>query len=119
FDRFDDLDTRGGPPIVRPKSDNINFGLGTDSRKRWNLFSNYALGHDDGQGGYGFFNANLRLQPSSRLQTSIGMNYNGAVDAAQWIKNIDRDDGTTDHVYGRLHRNVLNITGRATYAFSR
>lgn len=28
-------------------------------------------------------------------------------------------DGTTDNVYGRLRRNVVNITGRATYAFSR
>ena len=25
----------------------------------------------------------------------------------------------TDHVYGRLRRSVVNITGRATYAFSR
>ena len=43
-----------------------------------------------------------------------------AVDAAQWIKNTDPiGGGTTDHVYGRLRRNVVNITGRATYAFSR
>ncbi len=66
FDRLDDLDSRGGPPIVKPKSDNINFGVGTDSRKRWNLFTNVSAGHDDGGGWYGFIAPNLRLQPSSR-----------------------------------------------------
>jgi hypothetical protein len=120
FESLDDLDTRGGPPILRPTNDNINFGLGTDSRKRWGLFTNVSAGHDDGGGWYGYFGENLRLQPSSRLQASIGANYNPGVDAAQWIKNTDADgDGTSDHVYGRLRRNVVNITGRATYAFSR
>ena len=120
FDRLDDLDTRGGPPIVRPKNDNINFGVGTDSRKRWNLFTNASFGHDDGGGWNGFLAPNLRLQPSSRLQTSIGASYNWGVDAAQWIQNVDADgDGIEDNVYGRLRRNILNITGRATYAFSR
>jgi hypothetical protein len=120
FDRLDDLDTRGGPPIVRPKSDNINFGLGTDSRKRWGVFSNVSFGHDNRGGWNGFFGPSLRLQPSSRLQTSIGANYNWGVDSAQWIENTDADgDGVEDNVYGRLRRNVVNITGRATYAFSR
>ena len=101
FARLDDLDTRGGPPIVRPKSDNINFGIGTDSRKRWNLFTNSSFGHDAGGGWNGFFAPNLRLQPSSRLQTSIGLSYNWGVDAAQWIQNIDADgDGVEDNVYG-------------------
>ena len=94
--------------------------MGTDSRKRWNLFTNVSAGHDDGGGWYGFIAPNLRLQPSSRVQASIGANYNWGVDAAQWIKNIDADgDGTEDNVYGRLRRNVVNMTGRATYAFSR
>jgi hypothetical protein len=120
FDRLDDLDTRGGPPIVRPKSDNINFGFSSDSRKRWSVFSDVSFGHDDGGGWNGFVGPGLRLQPSSRLQASIAANYNWGVDAAQWISNVDADgDGVEDNVYGRLRRNVVNITGRATYAFSR
>lgn len=120
FSRLDDLDTRGGPPIVRPAGSNISFGFGTDSRKRWGLFTNFSVGHDEGGGSNGFFAPNLRLQPSSRLQASIGASYNWGVDAAQWIRNTDADgDGITDNVYGRLRRNVVNITGRATYAFSR
>lgn len=120
FARLDDLDTRGGPPVVTPASSNVNFGFGTDSRKRWGLFTNCAFSHDEAGGWNGFFASNLRLQPSSRLQASIGANYNWGVDVAQWIKNIDADgDGADDNVYGRLRRNVVSITGRATYAFSR
>jgi hypothetical protein len=60
------------------------------------------------------------LQPSTRLQTSISAGYTRASDVAQWIRNTDADgDGVTDHVYGRLRRNVLNLTTRATYAFTR
>ena len=107
-------------PSSDRKSDNINFGVGTDSRKRWNVFTNLSFGRDDEGGWYGFFGPSLRLQPSSRLQTSIGVSYNWGLDAAQWIENTDADgDGIEDNVYGRLRRNVVNITGRATYAFSR
>jgi hypothetical protein len=62
----------------------------------------------------------VRLQPSGRLQASLSFNYTSARDSAQWIENTDTDgDGVEDNVYGRLKRNVVNITGRATYAFSR
>ena len=119
FRRLDDLDSRGGPPIVRPASSNFNAGFGTDSRKRWGLFTNAGGGRDDGGGWYLYIGPNLRLQPSARLQASVSANYNAGLDVPQWIKNTDADgDGTTDHVYGHLRRNVVNITGRATYAFS-
>jgi hypothetical protein len=51
----------------------------------------------------------------------VAGNYNFGLDAAQWIQNDDLDgDGATDrHVYGRLRRNVVDLTLRATYAFSR
>jgi hypothetical protein len=39
---------------------------------------------------------------------------------AQWIRNVDTDgDGAVDHVYGTLTRDVVDITLRSTYAFSR
>jgi hypothetical protein len=97
----------------------MNFGFGTDSRKRWGLFTNFGAAHE-GEGWNLFIGPNLRLQPSARVQASISANYTAGLDAAQWIENTDADgDGITDHVYGRLHRRVVNITGRATYAFSR
>ena len=119
FARLDDLDTRGGPPIVKPGG-NINFGVTTDSRKRWGLGMN-VNGGTDAEGGWSV-NAgpSLRLQPSARLQATVNASYQTGHDVAQWITNTDVDgDGVTDNVYGRLRRNVVNITGRATYAFSR
>jgi hypothetical protein len=116
--KLDDLDTRGGPPILKPVNTNMSFGFGTDSRKRWGLFTNAGASRE-GAGWSMFVGPTLRLQPSARVQASISANYNAALDQAQWIENSDADsDGTTDHVYGRLRRNVVNITGRATYAFS-
>jgi hypothetical protein len=117
--KLDDLDTRGGPPIVRRANTNMNFGVGTDSRKRWGLFTNVGAARE-GDGWNLFTGSSLRLQPSARVQASVSANYTAGLDAAQWIRNTDADgDGTTDHVYGRLRRRVVNITARATYAFSR
>ena len=118
--KLDDLDMRGGPPIVRQVNDNVNFGFNSDSRKRWGVHASFSVARE-GDGGKGRFAfVNVRVQPSARLQASVGMSYNGGIDAAQWMKNTDADgDGENDHVYGRLNRDVINMTVRTTYAFSR
>src|SRR5690606_33986473 len=120
FRAFDDLDTRGGPPIVVPASTFWNAGVNTDSRKPWTLSANAdASWTDVGGWSYGG-SANLRLQPSPRTQASLDVSFTAAEDDAQWITNTDVDsDGQTDHVYGRLDRRVVSITGRTTYAFTR
>jgi hypothetical protein len=120
FERADDLDTRGGPPILRLASDWFNIGVNSDSRKSWNVSVNGSGGHSRAGDWNASFGANLRVRASARLQTSVSANYTSAEDIAQWISNEDADgDGATDHVYGRLRRDVLNITGRATFAFTR
>ncbi|MFA5907999.1 MAG: DUF5916 domain-containing protein [Vicinamibacterales bacterium] len=117
---YDDLDTRGGPPIVKPAGWFLNGFVGSDSRKRLrgsvgtNLSGNEAHGWSRG------VNADLRYQPVPQLQTTLSAQYNFAEDAAQWITNEDvTGDGEIDHVYGRLHRNVVSVTARSTYAFTR
>jgi hypothetical protein len=120
FRAFDDLDTRGGPPIVVPASTYWNAGVNTDSRKSWNLGTNVNASWTDAGGWTYGGNTNLRLQPSPRTQASLNLSYTAAEDDAQWITNTDVDgDGQTDHVYGRLDRRVVSITGRTTYAFTR
>jgi hypothetical protein len=120
FEAFDDLDTRGGPPILRPGTDFIFYRVNSDSRKRWSLgFYGNRIWSDTGRTG-GVFQPSLSLQPSDRLQASIGLTYNHGVDDAQWIANEDTDgDGQIDHVYGTLQRDVVDITLRSTYAFTR
>ena len=120
FQAFDDLDTRGGPPIVRPASNWLNLFVSTDQRKTWRVNVNGGLTRDEAGGSsnrVGFF---VSLQPSSRLQTSVSTNYSFGTTAAQWIENTDATgDGIEDHVYGTLQQNVLDFTGRVTYSFTR
>jgi hypothetical protein len=120
FEFYDDLDTRGGPPIIKPASSFYYGGVNSDSRKRWGIDVG-SNGLRDAVGGWQRnLNFSIRLQPSGRFQTNVGLRIANARDSAQWIKNTDADaDGTEDNVYGTLKRNVVNITARGTYAFSR
>jgi Domain of unknown function (DUF5916) len=119
FRVLDDLDTRGGPPIVRPADVGVDVFVNSDSRKSWRFFFGGG-GSTDEEGGWSTrFGPSLRLQPSTRLQTSIGANYSRARDIAQWITNRDTDDGAVDHIYGTLRRNVVDLTVRTTFAMTR
>ena len=117
---FDDLDTRGGPPIVRPGNRFFYFSVSSDSRRSWKV--NFGRDRNGNQlGGYGeSIYANVTAQPLKRLQSSVAVRYERGREIAQWLENRDTDgDGKTDHVYGTLHRNVVDVTVRGTYAFSR
>jgi hypothetical protein len=120
FKKYDDLDTRGGPPIFRQPADSVFFGVHSDSRKRWRagVFT-YGVRRDDGGGERGI-DPSFSFQVSDRLQASVSLNYEVGRDTAQWIKNEDLDaDNTEENIYGRLKRNVVNITARGTYSFTR
>jgi hypothetical protein len=120
FRTFDDLDTRGGPPIVNPADFGMNVFVNSDSRKPWRI--GIGAGHNRSEfGSRGWrVGPDVRLQPSTRVQMSFGANYNSARDIAQWIKNIDVDgDAETHHVYGTLRRNVVDVTVRTTFAIHR
>ena len=120
FDNLDDLDSRGGPPILKPSWWLADIFVRTDSRKsfqgRWSMDL-----RRDRVGGW-TLNASptLRARPLSKLQMTIGAEYQSGLDLAQWIANVDvTGDDVIDNIYGRLLRHVISITGRATYAFSR
>ena len=120
FRALDDLDTRGGPPIVKPAETFLGFNVRTDTRKSWRVFMNGSGSRDEEGGWNARIGPNLTLQPSAQLQASVSMNYSFGKDVAQWVTNEDvNGDGETDYVYGRLRRDVINVTGRATYAFHR
>lgn len=120
FSRLDDLDTRGGPPIVKPADWQAFLGARSDSRKTWQLFVDASVRQDAAGGDNLSLGPRLRARASSRLQISLGAEFERGHDVAQWITNEDvTGDGTVDHVYGRLERHVVSVTGRATYAFTR
>jgi hypothetical protein len=120
FETLDDLDTRGGPPIVSPAGTFWFVGINSDSRKAWRL-SLFTDGGRNRAGGWSFHSGpGVTLQPSGRLQASISTNITVAQDAAQWIKSADVDgDGSDDYVYGTLDRHVVDVTFRTTYALHR
>jgi len=117
---FDDLDTRGGPPIVKPATWFIDSFLGSDSRKKIRLSMDAHFNGNVEGGSNNNANINLTIQPRPQVQLNISTGITDGHDVAQWIQNEDvTGDGVTDYIYGELNRNVVNVTARGTYAFTR
>jgi hypothetical protein len=120
FQAFDDLDTRGGPPILVPARPYAYVGTSSDSRKSWRFSVGVSEQTDEYGGWTGRIGPSLTLQPSSRLLASVSTGYSPGRDFAQWITNTDVDgDGVADHVYGTLRRNVVDVTVRSTFSIHR
>lgn len=119
-DTFDDIDTRGGPPIVNNAGFFYYVNINSDSRKSWRVFF-HGDGYRNKVGSHhNNMNAGLSLQPSGRLQVTLSGRYEAGTNIAQWIENRDtNDDGVKDHVYGTLRRNVVDVTLRGTYSINR
>jgi hypothetical protein len=120
FARMDDLDARGGPPIVKPAGMSTTLFLRSDSRNTLQGTLNVQIRSDANRGSALDVTPTLKMRPTSRTQASISGEYQAGRDVAQWIVNTDATgDGVDDNVYGRLRRHVISLTGRGTYAFSR
>ncbi len=120
FETLDDLDTRGGPPIVNPATTFFFVQANSDTRRSWRLiFGTYGFSDAVGSNTVGV-TAGLFVQPSGRLQASAIVRYETGQDIAQWIANRDvTGDGVADHVYGTLDRDVVDVALRSTYAINR
>ena len=120
FEGIDDLDTRGGPPIVTPSEWFQYFFVSSDSRKTWRFNFGSDINNDEVGGWSVRLGPGLNLKPSGRLQLSLSTNYTTGLDDAQWIQNVDATgDGVVDYVYGRLDRDVIDVTVRSTFAVHR
>jgi hypothetical protein len=117
---FDDLDTRGGPPILRPSSRWGNIFVNSDSRGSWNWFGGF-FADDNALGGHGWgIDQGLDVRPSPRVQLSLSGGYNTSLNAMQWVTNEDvTGDGSTDYVYSTLRSDVVNLTLRGSAAVNR
>ncbi len=120
MERQDDRDTRGGPPIVVPSDHYVFIHFESDSRKSWQWNLNLVGGRSRVDSSFTNYQTGISFQPSDRVQASVFASYNKGLDDAQWITNGDQDgDGVIDYVYGTLSRDVVDLTLRATYAFTR
>ncbi|MEQ1730054.1 MAG: DUF5916 domain-containing protein, partial [Vicinamibacterales bacterium] len=120
FEALNDLDTRGGPPILSPAATFGYVDVNSDSRNSWRVGFHADGRHDAVGGSNRAVRFNLTLQPSGRLQVSTAARYEVGTDIAQWIKNVDTTgDDVVDNVYGTLRRHVIDLTLRGTYAINR
>jgi hypothetical protein len=105
---------------VKPASWWFDSFIGTDSRKKYRLNFNFNMSGSEAGSRNHRYNVQLNLQPRPAIQATLRAEYTSGLDDAQWIQNSDATgDGVDDHIYGTLDRDVVSITARGTYAFTR
>ena len=93
----DDLDTRGGPPILRPAGVFFNLFVNSDSRKTWSIGGGLFGNRDEAGGGFTSIGPRVSVQLSPRIQASVSTRYNFGNNVAQWVTNTDvTGDGVVD-----------------------
>ena len=117
---FDDLDTRGGPLIVRPASDGFAIELESDDRFMVSGWVEYEWEDNSVGSTRREVSGSIRIRPTSRFEISLRPRYSWNFNDAQWVENFDVDaDGQDDQfVYGALDSQTLDLTTRANMLFS-
>jgi hypothetical protein len=121
FETWSDLETRGGPLVIRPARFWYWSNFGTDDRKLISLHFNYfGTRADDAFVSVHSVSTTATIRPASNIEFQIGPSYRSEFNFAQWVKNVDDDeDGQDDHyVFGELKSRTLDFTTRATVAFT-
>ena len=121
FRALDDRDTRGGPLIVRPASDEYGLSLTSDKRGAFQWSLDATRGRDSASGHWHQLGSETSLRLASNFELGFKPSLDRTVADAQWIANVDADaDGVTDHhVYGRLRSRTLDLTTRLNVLFTR
>ena len=118
FEALDDMGTRGGPLMLRPARIGYGMTLRTDQRKPVSFHIHIPGGRTDGglSSNLGLFvGANIR--PASNIQLGIGPSYRTACNYAQWVRNIEDEEGK-HYVFGKLKSQTLDLTMRANVSFT-
>jgi hypothetical protein len=120
FEKMDDLDTRGGPLVVKPAYTHAWIWLQGDDRLRIRpeLFFGPTFRQDEGVD-YILYTS-VWLKPASHIDISLGPQYSWNLNQAQWLTNVDDNkDGRYDHfVYGELKSQTLDLTTRLNVTFT-
>jgi hypothetical protein len=118
---YNDLLTRGGPPVLRPPLWDLFINFGTDDRKtvELDLFPSFSWS-DNGASSSQHYGGRIRYRPVPRFTLELNPRYRRNTRFAQWIENVDDDDdGTDDHfVFGELKRQDWDLRTRLTYSFT-
>ena len=121
FRTQDDLDTRGGPLIVRPASTAFNLLIESDDRRAISSQLGFSWGNDTEGSTWRTIALRVGIKPAHYIEYHFQPRYQWGFDDAQWVRNIDMDgDGIVEHfVYGALNSKTLDLTTRLNVIFSR
>lgn len=114
--------TRGGPLMKNPSLAKVEWFLGSDDRKTWILTlagSSYAgSARDKGWS----LSADLKWNPRSNVNLSIGPSYGPDFISAQWIRRVE-DPGMpatfgARYVFGELRQKTALMNFRINWIFT-
>jgi hypothetical protein len=117
----DDLNTRGGPVMVRPALTWFWASLWTDDRG--NLSGDLFYNGNRGQNGDQYNNRlgfEVEWRPVSNIEIEIEPSLAVQKNTAQWVDNIDidADDEDDRFIFGELDNRTFELEMRASYAYS-
>jgi len=121
FEALDDMETRGGPLMVKPAHLWGWIEFGTDGRKLVSLHSHvFWKRTDDGRSKELGPGMGIDIRLASNVQFNIGTGYSINNSFAQWVTNVDDNgDGINDHyVFGELKSRVLDVNTRLNVSFT-
>jgi hypothetical protein len=119
FERYDDLITRGGPPIRHPANDNFWLWTNTaENKKVWAGFNIWSGKNVENAWWNGYY-VELLVNPIERMETSLAIATERLFDDAQWVENVTDINDSTHYLFAPLMQKTYSITWRASYNFNR
>lgn len=114
--------TRGGPLVKNPSFSRVDWLLNSDDRKPWILALTGSF-YKGSAGDKGWsINVELRWNPGSNINLSIGPSYGFGFTSAQWIRQVDDAEMTatfgTRYVFGELHQKIALMNFRINWIFT-
>jgi hypothetical protein len=108
--------TRGGPVLRQSKGFYPWGGINGDGRKKIvpGMWVNMGF-WDEGKSDYYALSPYLDLKLSTRMQASLGFNYNQTHENTQWFGNFDDAVGTTHYSFAHLDQRTVSMNLRLNY----
>jgi hypothetical protein len=107
--------TRGGPALRNSRQLAPWFGVNADDRKVVvpSMWVNLTYG-DEGKTEIINLNPSVNLRLSTRLQTSLGANFNQRKNNTQWLGNFT-EEGVTHYSFAHLDQRTVSMSVRINY----
>lgn len=108
--------TRGGPALRNSRQLSPWFGVNGDNRKTIVPFMWVNLTYaDEGKTDVVNLNPGVDLRLSTRLQASLGLNFNQRDQAHQWLGNFTDEGGVTHYSFAHLDQRTVSMNMRVNY----